>query len=142
MTSLINAMVARLASSLALAEGKKSVICVRRMAKDMPTGHVHIWWMDCCSLQVEEAEVKRVLFTFSDPKDRDLVRKGGHWGFHRALVVLAYYDGVAAIDKGTMNIMVDQEQQTIIGKRQGRIVVHHAIGGHGYIHLSFYYHGQ
>ncbi|XP_024155844.1 uncharacterized protein LOC112163820 [Rosa chinensis] len=39
----------------------------------------------------------RFLFTLSDPTDRNQILRGGIWGFDRAPVVLAPYDGVGAI---------------------------------------------
>ncbi|XP_024196329.1 uncharacterized protein LOC112199560 [Rosa chinensis] len=51
------------------------------------------------TLQVEEAEGGRVLFTFSDPTDRARVWRGAPWGFNRAPVALAEYDGVMLIEK-------------------------------------------
>ncbi len=35
--------------------------------------------------------------------------------------------------------MVEQEHER---ETQGHIVVHHVIGGHGYVHLRINYHGQ
>ncbi|XP_024155768.1 uncharacterized protein LOC112163723 [Rosa chinensis] len=39
----------------------------------------------------------RFLFTLTDPTDRNRILRGGPWGFDRAPVVLAPYDGVGAI---------------------------------------------
>ncbi|XP_024198384.1 uncharacterized protein LOC112201706 [Rosa chinensis] len=47
-------------------------------------------------LSVEEVgEDDRVLFTFTDPSDVDRVWKGGPWGYNRAPVALAPYNGIS-----------------------------------------------
>ncbi|XP_061999326.1 uncharacterized protein LOC133716662 [Rosa rugosa] len=113
-------MAARLASSLALAEGKKKVdlhpsqgkglwqsevfmvgklLTAREFKVRSFLGMFRSAWRVNGTLQVEEAEGGRVLFTFSDPTDRARVWRGAPWGFNRAPVALAEYDGVMPIEK-------------------------------------------
>ncbi|XP_024179155.1 uncharacterized protein LOC112185178 [Rosa chinensis] len=40
----------------------------------------------------------RVLFTFTDPLDVDRVWKGGPWGYNRAPVTVAPYDGITLVE--------------------------------------------
>ncbi|PRQ53014.1 hypothetical protein RchiOBHm_Chr2g0161811 [Rosa chinensis] len=56
-------------------------------------------WRVNGTLQVEEAEGGRVLFTFSDPTDQARVWRGAPWGFNHFHVALAKYDGVIPIEK-------------------------------------------
>ncbi|XP_061990881.1 uncharacterized protein LOC133709233 [Rosa rugosa] len=56
-------------------------------------------WRINGSLQVEEAEGQRVLFTLSDPADKVRVWRGAPWGYNHALVALTFYDGIMPVEK-------------------------------------------
>ncbi|XP_040373978.1 uncharacterized protein LOC121052652 [Rosa chinensis] len=116
----IDAMAARLASSLALADGKKPVdlrpskglrqpeafmisklLMAREYSRRLFLGMFRAAWrINGLILQVEEVgEDDRVLFSFTDPNDADRVWKGGPWGYNRAPIALAPYNCVSpAVD--------------------------------------------
>ncbi|XP_061998905.1 uncharacterized protein LOC133716201 [Rosa rugosa] len=118
MTS-VDAMAARLASSLAIAEGRKQVDLRQTQGKGLRQADVFLVgkmltareyktrsflgmfrnaWRVHGSLRVEEAEGQRVLVTLSDATDWDWIWKGGPWGYNHAPIALAYYDDVADIE--------------------------------------------
>ncbi|KAM5582612.1 hypothetical protein ABKV19_002839 [Rosa sericea] len=118
--SSVDAMATRLASSLAIAEGKRhidlrpthgqglrqaNVFLVGKLltARDFKIksfmGMFRNTWRINGTLQVEEAEEQRVLFTLSDPADRVRVWRGAPWGYNHAPVALAWYDGIMPVEK-------------------------------------------
>ncbi|XP_062010823.1 uncharacterized protein LOC133727227 [Rosa rugosa] len=119
----IDAMAARLASSLALADGKQppskglrqpeafmvgKLLTVREYSRRSFLGMFRSAWRINGRLNVEEIrEDDRVLFTFTNPsdvdRDVDRVWKGGSWGYNRALIALASYDGVSPAREVPLN---------------------------------------
>ncbi|KAM5576814.1 hypothetical protein ABKV19_007583 [Rosa sericea] len=118
--SSVDAMAARLASSLAIAEGKKQVDLRPTQGQGLRQSEVFMVgklltardfkirsflgmfrnaWRTNGSLQVEEAEGQRILVTLSDPSDRVRIWKGAPWGYNHAPVALACYDGVIPVEK-------------------------------------------
>ncbi|KAM5572784.1 hypothetical protein ABKV19_012706 [Rosa sericea] len=118
--SSVDDMAARLASSLAIAEGKKQVDLRPTQGEGLRQSEVFMVgklltardfklrsflgmfrnaWRINGSLQVEEAEGQRILFTLSDPTDRVRIWKGAPWGYNHAPVALACYDGVMPVEK-------------------------------------------
>ncbi|KAM5566149.1 hypothetical protein ABKV19_019900 [Rosa sericea] len=119
MTS-VDAMGARLASSLAIAEGKKQIDLWPTQGKGLRQANVFLVgklltaqdfkvksfigmfrnaWRINGALQVEEVEGQRVLFTLSNPTDRVRIWHGAPWGYNHAPVALAWYDGIMPVEK-------------------------------------------
>ncbi|XP_024179036.1 uncharacterized protein LOC112185058 [Rosa chinensis] len=118
--SSVDAMAAKLASSLAIAEGKRQIDLRPTQGKGLRKENVFLvgklltardfkvksfmgmfrnTWRVNGSLQVEETKGQRVLFTLSDPSDRVRIWWGAPWGYNHTLVALALYDGIIPVEK-------------------------------------------
>ncbi|XP_062014233.1 uncharacterized protein LOC133730708 [Rosa rugosa] len=123
--SSVDAMAARLATSLAIAEGKRQIDLRPTHGQGLRQANVFLVgklltardykiksfmgifrnaWRINGALQVEEAEEQRVLFTLSDPADRMRVWRGAPWGYNHAPVALAWYDSIMPVAKVPLNM--------------------------------------
>ncbi|KAK9928388.1 hypothetical protein M0R45_025525 [Rubus argutus] len=111
-------MAARLAYALALAEGQRPVdlrsskgmglrqsevflvgrlLAARVYNRQSFVGMFHHAWKVNGTLKTEDVDENKVLFSFSDPAARARVLRGGPWGFSKASIALAEYDGIVPI---------------------------------------------